>query len=148
MLAKLRDIHEPLPPSSWPWAIGWWLLLGMLLLALLGAGWWWWRRHYSVAKRLQRRLMSLGNGDTFLAELNQLLKEAACYYHGASASRLAGRAWTTFLQQHGPRNIQRTLLEHLESGPYAASYPIHYEQFRQLKAYARQWIDRQGGEGV
>ncbi|WKE64182.1 DUF4381 domain-containing protein [Gallaecimonas kandeliae] len=148
MLDKLKDIHEPLPPSAWPWALGWWLLLALLLAGIASALFWWWRReHQSAADRLQARLQELGNGDDFLAALNQLLKEAACYYHGtAFVAPLSGKAWLAFLKDKAPGPVDKHLIELLEAGPYAKSFPIRYELFRDLKAFSHDWIAKQEGK--
>ncbi|WP_341501563.1 DUF4381 domain-containing protein [Gallaecimonas sp. GXIMD4217] len=149
MLSQLRDIHEPALPSAWPWAPGWWLLL---LAALAGAAWlaWrWWQRHRKVAayQRLLTSIEALGNGDSFLAEFNMLLKEAACHYDGkAQVAALSGADWTRYLASAtAVTPPARDALEMLEAGPYAPSYPIRFEYFRDLKAYAVAWIKAKEG---
>ncbi|EKE76219.1 DUF4381 domain-containing protein [Gallaecimonas xiamenensis] len=149
MLAKLKDIHEPLPPSAWPLALGWWLLLALVLAAIAGAIWYWRRQRITVGDRLQQRLQQLGNGEDFLAMLNQLLKEAACYYHPKDqVSILSGKPWLAFLQAQATQPVDRHLIELLEAGPYAKSFPIRYELFRDLKAFASAWIHTQEGHSA
>ncbi|MED5524144.1 MAG: DUF4381 domain-containing protein [Pseudomonadota bacterium] len=147
MLDKLKDIHAPQAPSAWPLAWGWWLLIALMLLAIIAAIFYVRRGREQVNERLQARLKELGNGDDFLAALNQLLKEAACYYHDpGQVSALSGKAWTGFLRQHSPADPERHLIELLEAGPYAKSFPIRFELFRDLKAFAGSWIAAQEGK--
>ncbi len=149
MLSQLRDIHEPALPSAWPWALGWWLLL-LVVLAVLGwLAWHLIRRQRKVAayQRLMTSIEALGNGDSFLAELNMLFKEAACHYDGKTqTAKLSGKAWTHYLLHAsavpGPK---RNALDMLAAGPYAPSYPISFENFRDLKAYAIAWIKAREG---
>ncbi|WP_115718260.1 DUF4381 domain-containing protein [Gallaecimonas mangrovi] len=151
MLDKLKDIQEPLPPSFWPLAWGWWLLIAIvLLLAAVAIGWLLkTKQNNRVKVRLQQRLQQLGNGDDFLAALNQLLKEAAIYYYDpATVGTLSGKAWVSFLQQHSPKAPDRHTLELLEAGPYAKSFAVSFEHFEALKQFAQAWIAAQGGKGA
>ena len=63
----LRDIHEPLAPSWWPPAPGWWLVALVLLAAVAWGGWRRWRRrrrHLAAQRLFDATLATLPRKET------------------------------------------------------------------------------------
>ena len=84
ILSQLRDLHEPLPPDSWPPTIGWWLALALVIIATsFGINWWRTRRAkflpYKIAiqeaSELKTNLLNNHtNGKNYVNSINELLK--------------------------------------------------------------------------
>jgi hypothetical protein len=149
-LAQLRDIHLPAPVDWWPPAPGWWLL-GFLLLALLGAALVWVlrrhrrRRYRRLALRevdaLYTRWQQHNDSQTFLRELNQLLKQAALSAFPASrVAALSGEQWLKFLDSTLPRpQFDRAQTRVLADIYRADRAPLQADELRDA---ARFWLRR------
>lgn len=96
----LRDIHEPLAPSWWPPAPGWWLVALVLLAAVAWGGWRRWRRrrrHLAAQRLFDATLATLPQGSPQrIAAMSELLRRAARRRH-PDADRLQGEDWLRLL---------------------------------------------------
>ena len=108
ILNQLRDLHEPLPPDSWPPTIGWWLaLLLVIIVTSFGINWWLARRAeflpYKIAIReaskLETNLVSDHlNGKNYVNSINELLKRLVVHIEESEdAPRLHSDEWLRFL---------------------------------------------------
>jgi len=98
----LRDIHQPMAPSLWPPAPGWWLVMAVIAFALAALAWIRWRRH--AQRRAYARLFDtmVEHADApseKVAAMSELLRRAARRIDPA-ADKLVGDDWLDFLD-HG-----------------------------------------------
>ena len=143
-LAALKPIHLPPEPSWFPPAPGWWLLLLAILLSLAAAAYLWRRRQQRLAPLKQalselEQLQTQHQGLELLQALNQLLRRAARQAHGPAAASLGVKAWTDFLIQHAPTELQQTPQpwQHIAQAAYRNDTPEHCGEFIAL---SRAWL--------
>jgi len=101
-LAQLKDIHLPVPVSTWPLSVYWWLVIIAVLLglglAIYGV------YHYIKKTRLTRlalaELAQLQQQGCDVNELHHLLKRIVLTsYSRQAVASLHGEAWLNYLDQ-------------------------------------------------
>ena len=108
ILSQLRDLHEPLPPDSWPPTIGWWLALVLVIIVTsFGINWWRARRAkflpYKIAiqeaSELKNNLLNNHtNEKNYVNSINELLKRLVVHIEESEdAPRLHSDEWLHFL---------------------------------------------------
>lgn len=147
LLAKLRDIHLPLPISWWPPAPGWYVLAVMALIALgvlivIGMR----IRTRNAARRealillnqYQESYLKEGNCSLCCKNISELLRRVALvYYPREKVAGLKGQAWLDFLNQSSRHLDFNSVRELLEVFPYQAQSQGDLEP---LFLIARNWI--------
>lgn len=147
-LAQLRDIHMPLPISSWPLAPGYYLLAVMLIVIFAGLIYFG-LRCLSYGRACRHALNDLSiceeqhkqspNSQKTCAMVSELLKRTAlAYYPRPQVAGLQGEAWLTFLNDKLLKNdnfslVRDALLEY----PYQHSRECDLTILFKL---ARSWI--------
>jgi len=131
---QLKDIALPPEPGLWPLAIGWWILIAVSLIIVFFAV----RKIASHIKRWSIKRIALKNLAlcTSCDDINQLLKQVAIHYCGASVSAFNGQAWTDFLSLNVD-DISKTALIDIHQALYSANHAQHFDQFKPI---ANQWL--------
>ena len=143
-LAALKPIQLPSEPHWFPPAPAWWLLAITLLIAIATAIYFW-RQHQRKRAPLKQALSELEQlptqhqGLALIQALNQLLRRAARQAHGPSVSSLAPAAWTDFLIQHAPHELQQQSesWQQIAQAAYQSDVP---EQYGEYIALSRAWL--------
>lgn len=146
-LAQLRDIHLPHNNiSDYPIAAGWWIVL-LLTISVFTASILCWRKHRRDNRYRQQALAALSvininnsNSQTFMQELNTLLKQCAKEaYPNHHYLSLHGVHWIEFLQASAPSiKIEPELTDFLINNSYQ---PISKPEMHQAAHdFAAQWF--------
>jgi hypothetical protein len=151
LLSQLRDIHAAPAVPWWPPAPGWWVLALLLAIGLILLG----KRLVRLHRRHQRRRRLAGyvgaveagidpaaSPQEFLSAINRIFKLVAIEaFPDSRCTRMQGRDWTRFLQQHLATQPGAEQLEVLASGPYQ---PVSRFDHGVILRLARQWVERHG----
>lgn len=151
-LGEFAQIVAPAPISWWPATVGWaWLTL-LAVLLLLWALWkrvkqWHARRYRREAHKRLEHLRSQDTPDTFLQELNKLLKlTAMAGYSREQVAPLSGQTWVKFLNSHCDEPPFSAEHYHwLSQGPYASA-PPNADERAGLCSAATTWIEKHNGQ--
>ncbi len=139
-LAALRPLHEPLPVSWWPPALGWWIVMLLIVTCLFLI--YRYRKHRTLQRAALRELALLSKHyntiEQPVARLNQLLKRYALVCWSAEkVAPLSGRSWVDFLDATGGNGqFSESAGELLMSGPYRQEHA----DMDELIKLARHWI--------
>ena len=151
-LARLRDIHSPLPVGWWPLAPGWYLLAILLLAAVITVIFLF-SRHYlnGRARRQALRLLATyqqmhqqnANSQLSAARISELLKRVALvYFPRTTVASLQGDAWIMFLNDTSKGLDFKGVRTELLDVPYQ---PMLNCDLNLLFNLARAWINQRRG---
>jgi hypothetical protein len=124
LLAQLKDIHLPAPPSIWPLAWGWWLLSALAFMAISLIS-------YTLLKRRKnRRALRAAKNELrnlkqrysqapyqeIHSDISRLIRRTVIAYHPEAAS-LIGDDWALFLSKISS-NISQKQAQAMLHGAY------------------------------
>lgn len=145
LLAKLHDIHEPLPISWWPLSWGWYGLFGGLMV--VGMVVWFFNRHKPSHLQQEALFLLSQYEHAYLKDkdaakaamaMNTLLKRVCLAYYGrTTVARLQDVAWIEFLNEKSQRVNFTPFREHLTELPYQATHDV---ALHDLFSAVRTWI--------
>ncbi len=147
VLAKLHDIHLPVPVNWWPLAPGWYALL-ILVFILIGLLIYVTRRTYLNGQPKRQALQLLAiyerkyqverDSQSCSMKISELLRRVALvYFPREEVASLQGEAWLTFLSRTSKRIDFNQLRDYLLEIPYQAASGIDLQP---LFYGARAWI--------
>lgn len=144
-LEQLEDIIIPPAVSWWPLASSVWISL-ISLIGLIVALIWYFRLRYK--QRLYRRVaiqylnqINQTDDQTFLIEINRLLKQVAITTYGRQAcADLDHQAWLDFLQFKAQFIKMPKAFQNINQRYQATAPNLSDKDKRAIQRYAQRWI--------
>lgn len=149
ILAKLHDIHLPMPVGWWPLAPGWYLLIGLVLVSISLVSYLLFcayakgrakRQALHLLKIYQQEYQRRSNSQETSMKVSELLRRMALiYFPREQVASLQGEAWLAFLTRTTKNSDFTSMRNYFLELPYQPNQAIDLQPlFNGAEAWLKQ----------
>ena len=144
-LSELKPLHISSEPDLFPLAWGWWIMIFSVLLTafLLFLFIRFLMRREKRLALIELRHLKKASDETFISEVNALLKRVAIIRYGAEkVASLYGKEWIDFLNQTKGCHFSDNFIALLEKNLYAGKRMLSEKEKKEISKQASCWIKK------